>query len=412
MVEIPHIDPSFTRNPMSVLRRLQAEAPVSRAVMWGSVPVWLVTRYEEARALLADPRLSKDRETGLNLLPPNNSGELTTDLTNHMLQADPPDHTRLRKLVVKAFTARAVEQLRSEIETIADELLDEFDTSAPVDLIKSYAGPLPVRVISELLGIPVRCGFQEVLEPFLQQSSGEQNEAATDQLTSMLTALIADKRRHPAADLTSALIEATDDGERLSEPELLATLTLLIIAGYDTTVNLIANGVHALLRHPSQLAALRADPTLMAAAVEEFLRFDSPVNISTIRFTTEAINVGDVEIGPGQFVMFSLLAANHDPRRFVDPDRLDITRKPNPHMAFGHGIHHCVGATLGRIEGRIAIARLLDHFESWSLPRPGPSSIATAPSSTGRSRCAVPSRLIINRAVYGGCHRVRLHEFD
>jgi cytochrome P450 len=371
MVEIPQIDPSFTRNPMTVLRRLQAEAPVSRAVMWGSVPVWLVTRYEEARALLADARLSKDRETGLNLLPLNNSGELTTELTNHMLQADPPDHTRLRKLVVKAFTARAVEQLRWQIETIADELLDEFDTSAPVDLVKSYAGPLPVRVISELLGIPVRSGFREVLEPFLQQSSGEQKQAATDQLTTMLTALIADKRRHPAGDLTSALIEATDDGERLSESELLATLTLLIIAGYDTTVNLIANGVHALLRHPSQLAALRANPTLMPAAVEEFLRFDSPVNISTIRFTTEAISVGDVEIGSGQFVMFSLLAANHDPRRFVDPDRLDITRKPNPHMAFGHGIHHCVGATLGRIEGRIAIARLLDHFEGLELATTG-----------------------------------------
>lgn len=372
MVEIPQIDRSFTRNPMTVLRRLQAEAPVSRAVLWGSVPVWLVTRYEEARALLADARLSKDRETGLNLLPLNNSGELTTELTNHMLQADPPDHTRLRKLVVKAFTARAVEKLRLQIETIADELLDEFDTSAPVDLVKSYAGPLPVRVISELLGIPVRGGFQEVLEPFLQQSSGEQKQAATDQLTTMLTALIADKRRHPAGDLTSALIEATDDGERLSESELLATLTLLIIAGYDTTVNLIANGVHALLRHPSQLAALRANPTLMPAAVEEFLRFDSPVNISTIRFTTEAISVKDVEIGPGQFVMFSLLAANHDPRRFVDPDRLDITRNPNPHMAFGHGIHHCVGATLGRIEGRIAIARLLDHFECLELATTGP----------------------------------------
>jgi cytochrome P450 len=372
MVEILQIDPSFTRNPLTVLRRLQAKAPVSRAVMWGSVPVWLVTGYEETRALLADPRLSKDRDAGLDLLPPNNSGELKTDLTNHMLQADPPDHTRLRKLVVKAFTARAVERLRSQIETIADELLDEFDTSAAVDLITSYAGPLPVRVISELLGIPVESGFRDVLAPFLQQSSGEQKQAATDELTTMLTALIADKRRHPVADLTSALTEATDDGERLSESELLATLTLLIIAGYDTTVNLIANGVHALLRHPSQLAALRADPTLVSVAVEEFLRFDSPVNISTIRFTTEAVSVGDVEIGPGQFVMFSLLAANHDPRHFAEADRLDITRKPNAHMAFGHGIHHCVGATLGRMEGRIAIARLLDRFEDLELATTGP----------------------------------------
>jgi cytochrome P450 len=227
-------------------------------------------------------------------------------------------------------------------------------------------------VISELLGIPVKNRLRAVLEPFLQQSSGEQKQAATDELTTMLTALIAEKRRHPAADLTSALIEATDDGERLSESELLATLSLLIIAGYDTTVNLIANGVHALLRNPSQLAALRADPTLMPAAIEEFLRFDSPVNIATIRFTTEAISVGDVEIGSGEFVMFSLLAANHDARHFTDPDRLDIARKPKSHLAFGHGIHHCVGAVLGRLEGRIAIARLLDRFEDLELATTGP----------------------------------------
>lgn len=374
MVEIPHLDSSFTRDPMNVLHRLQAEAPVSRVVMWGSVPVWLVTRYAEAKALLADSRLSKDRDAGLKLLPPNNSGELTSELTNHMLQADPPDHTRLRKLVVKAFTARAVEQLRPQIETIADELLDEIDTIAPVDLIKAYAGPLPVRVISELLGIAShsRSRFLAVLKPFLNQSTGDQKQAGGDEVTAMLTALIADKRRHPATDLTSALIEATDDGERLSETELLATLTLLIIAGHDTTVNLIANGVLALLRNPSQLALLRADPALMPAAVEELLRFDSPVNIATIRFTTEAINVGDVEIGPGQFVMISLLAANHDARHFTDPDRLDITRKPNSHLAFGHGIHHCVGAALGRMEGRIALTRLLDRFQRLELATTGP----------------------------------------
>ena len=369
MVEIPQVDSSFTRDPMNVLRRLQAEAPVSRVVMWDSVPVWLVTRYVEAKALLADPRLSKNRNSALNLLPPNNSGELTSELTNHMLQADPPDHTRLRKLVVKAFTARAVEQLRCQVETIADELLDLIDTSSPVDLIKAYAGPLPVRVISELLGIPVmqRSRFLAVLKPLLDQSTADQKQVGGNEVTAMLTALIADKRRHPAADLTSALIEATDDGDKMSEKELLATQTLLIIAGHDTTVNLIANGVFALLRNPSQLAALRADPTLMPTAVEEFLRFGSPVNIATIRFTTEAVNVGDVEIGPGQFVMISLLAANRDARQFADPARLDITRKPNSHLAFGHGIHHCVGAALGRMEGCIALARLLGRFQRLEL---------------------------------------------
>jgi cytochrome P450 len=212
-----------------------------------------------------------------------------------------------------------------------------------------------------------RSRFLAVLKPLLDQSTADQKQVGGNEVTAMLTALIADKRRHPAADLTSALIEATDDGDKMSEKELLATLTLLIIAGHDTTVNLIANGVFALLRNPSQLAALRADPTLMPTAVEEFLRFGSPVNIATIRFTTEAINVGDVEIGPGQFVMISLLAANRDARQFADPDRLDITRKPNSHLAFGHGIHHCVGAALGRMEGCIALARLLGRFQRLEL---------------------------------------------
>jgi len=369
MVEIPQLDPSFTQNPMNLLRCLQADAPVSRAVMWGSVPVWLVTGYEEAKALLADPRLSKDRDTGLNLLPPNSSGELATELTRHMVHADPPDHTRLRKLVAEAFTAEAVERLRPQIETIVDELLDEIDTGAPVDLITSYAEPLALRAVSDLLGIPVmyRSRFLSVLGPFVNQSSGEQKQSAADQLTIMLHALIAEKRRHPAADLGSALIAVTDDGERLSESELLATLTLLIIAGHDPTVNFIANGVLALLRNPSQLAALRADPTLMPTAVEELLRFDSPVNITTIRFSTEAIRVGDVQIGPGQFVMISLLAANRDARHFTGPDQLDLTRKPNLHLGFGHGIHHCVGAALGRMEARIALTRLLDRFNRLEL---------------------------------------------
>jgi len=369
MVEIPQLDSAFTRNPMQVLRRLQADAPVSRAVMWGSVPVWLVTGYQEAKALLADPRLSKDRENGLNLLPPNSSGELITELTAHMVYADPPDHTRLRKLVAEAFTAEAVEQFRPKIEAISEELLDKIDTHAPVDLITAYAEPLAVRAVSDLLGIPVmyRNQFLSVLGPFLNESHSEQKRAAADRLTIMLHVLIAEKRRRPTDDLGSALVAASDDGELFSERELLATLTLLIIAGHDPTVNLIGNGVLALLREPSQLATLRADPTLMPVAVEELLRLGGPVNITTIRFTTEAIRVRDVEIGAGEFVMISLLAANRDARQFTNPDQLDITRKPHPHLGFGHGIHHCVGAALGRMEARIALTRLLDRFKTLKL---------------------------------------------
>jgi len=354
---------------MNVLHRLQAQAPVSPVVMWGSVPVWLVTGYQEAKALLADPRLSKDRENGLNLLPPNSSGELITELTAHMVYADPPDHTRLRKLVAEAFTAEAVEQFRPKIEAISEELLDKIDTHAPVDLITAYAEPLAVRAVSDLLGIPVmyRNQFLSVLGPFLNESHSEQKRAAADRLTIMLHVLIAEKRRRPTDDLGSALVAASDDGELFSERELLATLTLLIIAGHDPTVNLIGNGVLALLREPSQLATLRADPTLMPVAVEELLRLGGPVNITTIRFTTEAIRVRDVEIGAGEFVMISLLAANRDARQFTNPDQLDITRKPHPHLGFGHGIHHCVGAALGRMEARIALTRLLDRFKTLKL---------------------------------------------
>jgi cytochrome P450 len=374
MTEPLVIDPSFTKNPDAVLQRLRTEAPVSRATMWGGVPVWLITRYDDAKALLVDPRLSKDRAAALALFPRDYIGTYDSELTSGMLHTDPPDHTRLRKLVVKAFTAGAVERMRPRIENIADELLNEIDTSATVDIIKSYAGPLPVRVISELLGVPIiyQSRFQALLEPILNMSSREETNAACAELTIMFAELISEKRRQPGGDLTSALIEATDDGDRLSEPELLAMLYLLIGAGYDTTVNLIANGILALLRNPTQLATLRADPSLMSSAVEEFLRFDGPVNIATLRFSTEPIVVGDIEIPENEFVMISLLAANRDAERFDDAERLDITRKPNAHLAFGHGIHHCVGASLARMEGRVALARLLERFDRIELAMTGP----------------------------------------
>jgi cytochrome P450 len=373
MSETMELDGSFTRDPHPVLRRMQAEAPVSRVTMFGGVPVWLITRYADARTLLADPRLSKNRKAALDLFPPENDGPFESELLSSMLQSDPPDHTRLRKLVAKAFTMRATEAMRPQIEGIADELLDEIDVDVPVDLVEAYARPLPVRVISGLLGIPLahRSRFQALLDPFLNHTTREQINAASAELTSMLTDVIADKRRHPTADLTSDLIAATDDGDRLSERELLATLFLLISAGYDTTVNLIANGILALLLNPAQLAALRADPSQMSVAVEEILRFDSPVNVATLRFTTEPIRVGDVEIGESEFVMISLLAANRDGARFVDPERLDISRKPNAHLAFGHGIHHCLGAALGRLEGRIALVKLLERFDRLELATTG-----------------------------------------
>jgi cytochrome P450 len=358
------LDRSFTRDPHDILHQLQSEAPAVRAVMWGDVPVWLVTRYDDAKSLLADPRLVTDRAIALKLLPPNNNGQYASTISQHMLHSSPPDHTRLRKLVVKAFSARTVERMSPRIAAIADELLDAMDITGPVDLIKAYAAPLPARVISELLGVPVgiRDRFQAALDPYLNQSSGPELQAAFAELTAMLTEFFADKRRQPRDDLISALIEATSGGDRLTETELLSTAFLLIAAGYDTTVNLIGNGIMTLLDNPLQLAALRTDTSQLPNAIEELLRIASPVNITVMRFTTEPVRIGEVDIPENEIVVISLLAANHDPGRFEDPDRLDISRELNSHLAFGHGIHHCLGASLARLEGRIALARLLTKF--------------------------------------------------
>jgi cytochrome P450 len=369
MTDTLMLDRSFTRDPHDILHQLQSTSPVVRAVAWGDLPVWLVTRYDDAKSLLADPRLVTDRSVALKILPPNNNGQYASTISQHMLHSSPPDHTRLRKLVVRAFTARSVERLSPRIEAIADELLDAMNITAPLDLIKAYAAPLPARVISELLGVPVgiRDRFQAALDPYLNQSSGPELQAAFAELTAMLTDVIADKRRKPCDDLMSALIEATSDGDRLTETELLSTAFLLIGAGYETTVNLIGNGILTLLDNPFQLAALRADASQLPSAVEELLRIASPVNITVFRFTTESIRIGEVDIPEDEIVAISLLAANHDPERFEDPDRLDITRESNSHLAFGHGIHHCLGAALARLEGRIALARLLTKFTRLEL---------------------------------------------
>jgi cytochrome P450 len=369
MTDTLMLDRSFTRDPHDILHQLQSTSPVVRAVAWGDLPVWLVTRYDDAKSLLADPRLVTDRSVALKILPPNNNGQYASTISQHMLHSSPPDHTRLRKLVVRAFTARSVERLSPRIEAIADELLDAMNITAPLDLIKAYAAPLPARVISELLGVPVgiRDRFQAALDPYLNQSSGPELQAAFAELTAMLTDVIADKRRKPCDDLMSALIEATSDGDRLTETELLSTAFLLIGAGYETTVNLIGNGILTLLDNPFQLAALRADASQLPSAVEELLRIASPVNITVFRFTTESIRIGEVDIPEDEIVAISLLAANHDPERFEDPDRLKITRESNSHLAFGHGIHHCLGAALARLEGRIALARLLTKFTRLEL---------------------------------------------
>ena len=318
--------------------------------MPGGMPAWLVTDYADARAALADPRLRKN--------PPGwrpGPDSMSAVLELHMLDSDPPDHERLRRLVNKAFTMRHVELLRPRIAAITAGLLDDMSTQREVDLLASFAFPLPVTVICELLGVPVadRDDFRawsativsNTATPAAYQSDG----------TAMIryfTALLAARRHEPAEDLLSALITARDEGDRLSENELVSMAFLLLVAGRETTVNLIGNGMLALLLNPGQLARLRDDPSLLSGAVEELLRYVNPVSNATLRFACEPVEIGGARIGRGEVVLVSLSGANRDPSRYAAPDRLDLGRDTSGNLAFGHGIHYCLGAPLARLKPR------------------------------------------------------------
>jgi cytochrome P450 len=388
------LDTDFYQDPREVYALLRERGQVREVVQPTGMPGWLVTSYDDARALLADPRVSKDYRRAVELLPPDAAGQFASPLRAHMLSTDPPDHTRLRKLVTKAFTSRTVEGLRPRIEQVATGLLNTMPAGGTVDLVGAYALPLPIVVICELLGVPVadRDRFRDWTLTFVADTTPEALDEATRQMAAYLAALIEDKRAHPGDDLASRLVQVSDDGDQLSSRELLSMLFLLLVAGFETTVNLIGNGVLALLRHPAQLALLQSDPALLPGAVEEFLRYEGPVNIATIRFTTEPVGVGGTVIPAGQFVLISLLAANRDERQFADPDRLDITRPPGAHLAFGHGIHHCLGAPLARLEGQIAIGALLRRFPGLALAAE-PGDLRWRDSTLMRGLHELPVRL-------------------
>ncbi|SDI32960.1 cytochrome P450 family protein [Nonomuraea jiangxiensis] len=366
------LNSAFFQDPHPVYERLRESGPVQPAIFYRQLRVWLVTGYAEARELLNDPRLAKDSARAVALFPPGTAGPYASSLAAHMLNSDPPDHTRLRKLVNKAFTARTVARLRPRIEQITDGLLDDMAGAGTVDLVESFAFPLPIAVICELLGVPApdREEFRTWTAPFVAAASGEEMRRAHEWMVAYLTGLVAAKRTAPGEDLLSELVHISDEGDRLSRDEVVSMAFLLLVAGHETTVNLIANSVLALIGNPAQLAALRADPALLPDAVEEFLRFDGPINIATLRFTTEPVRVGGVEIPADEFVFISLLAANRDGGRYPDPDRLDLARPGGGHLAFGHGIHYCVGAPLARLEAQIAIGRLLDRFPVLELDSP------------------------------------------
>ncbi|MFE9452408.1 cytochrome P450 [Streptomyces sp. NPDC006739] len=371
VIDLGESGQDFVSDPHTVYARLRELGPVHR-VRLPTVDqpheTWLVVGYEEARAALADPRLAKDTtKVGFRFLDEELIGK-------HLLLADPPQHTRLRGLITRAFTMRRVEELRPRIQQITDELLDEMLPRGSADLIDALAYPLPITVICELLGVPEmdRTQFRKLSTEAVAPTSIDAENDAFVALRDYLTELIEDKRSAgPGGDLLSDLIRTTtEDGDRLSARELRGMAFLLLIAGHETTVNLIGNAVLSLLTHPGQLAALRADMSLLDGAVEETLRYEGPVKNATYRYAAEPLEIAGVTIAEGEAVMIGLTAAQRDGARYADPDRFDIRRDTRGHLAFGHGVHYCLGAPLARMEGRIAIGSLLERAPGLALAGP------------------------------------------
>ena len=351
-------------DPYPHYRELREAEPVHRSPF---MDMWVLTRYEDVAFVLRDQRFSADRTKWDGVRDVENFQP-----TRSLLSLDPPDHTRLRHLVSKAFTPRVVEQLRPEAQAIVDEALDKAAVRGTMELIEDLAYPLPVAVIARMLGVPEEDWprFREwsrVLVSSLDPVAFPSPEmlaaltSAQEALLDYLRGIVARRRREPRSDLISDLIAVEEQGEGLNERELLVMLNLLLVAGHETTVNLIGNGMLALLRHPDQLALLRGRPGLIETAVEELLRFDSPVQL-TGRIAAQDCTLGGQDIRQGQLILTLLGAANRDPQQFADPDRLDLTRSPNQHFSFGRGIHFCLGAPLARLEGRIAIGSLVERF--------------------------------------------------
>lgn len=370
VIDLAEYGEGFRDDPHPVYAHLRELGPVHRVRLPPpeSYDTWLVVGYEEARAALADPRLAKD-VAGLDVRPREEEV-----IGKHLLTADPPQHTRLRSLVTRAFTARRVEALRPRIQAITDELLDAMLPLGRADLVEAFSYPLPITVICELLGVPEmdRAAFREMSNEFVAPTSEDGFVRSVDRLAAYLTDLVEDKRgAGPADDLLGALIRTTaEDGDRLSPQELRGMAFLLLIAGHETTVNLITNSVHTLLRHPAQLAEVRADPGLVDAVVEETLRYEGPVENATFRYAAEPLEIGGTAVARGEPVLIGLAAADRDTTRYPAADRFDLHRDTQGHLAFGHGIHFCVGAPLARMEARTALRTLLRRAPGLALDGP------------------------------------------
>lgn len=363
------VPPEQWGDPHPHYHRMRAETPILAVPEWDEI---VCTRWRDCERVLRDHTFSSDPATRRMEIPILDFGE-GMDRPRAMLMMDPPDHTRLRKLVSKAFTPRTVERLRSHVAELVDHMLDDLDPSG-FDLIVGLGYPLPVTVICELLGVPVEdrhlfgpwsSDASRMLDADLDEATIQRGVLAFMQLVNYLNGIFEERRAHPRDDLLSALLAAEEEGDKLSEEELRSTVMLLFVAGHETTMNLIGNGVVAMLRQRDEWERLVADPSLAPGAVEEALRFDGPVHL-TARTATVPSLVGDVEVEPGQGVVTLLAAANRDPERFPDPDRFDMGRADNQHLTFSHGIHYCLGAALARLEGQevfSALARRMPNLE-------------------------------------------------
>jgi len=378
-LEYDPFSPEFQANPYPSYARLRAEDPVHYRQINGE-DVWLLTRYDDCVSVLRDPRCSAEKFPAKVLEeiagdPESPLGQLARISLGMMLVKDPPDHTRLRTLVNKAFTPRRVESLRPRLERVVEDLLDAVRDRGEMDVIADLAAPLPLIAIAELLGLPPEDQgrlkvwsdrFVTFIDGTIRDAGLEQAALAVAELKSYLGGIIEERRRKPRQDLISGLVTAHEAGDRLSEDELYSTVALLLAAGHETTTNLIGNGLLALLCNPDQLNKLRSEPELIRTTIEELLRYDSPVQV-TSRIPREDMEICGRTIPAGQEINTSIGAANRDPKVFHEPDRLDITRSDNRHLSFGLGVHFCLGASLARLEGRIAIQTVVRRMRRLEL---------------------------------------------
>ena len=371
MSSIENVDltgPEFRADPYPFYARWRAAAPVFRTKLADKQNAWIVTRYDDVLTVLKDERFAKDKTKALSSdqlarLPWTPS--IFKPLERNMLDVDQADHTRLRNLVHQAFTPRLIENMRERVQALTDELFDTVEPRGRMDLIHDYALPLPATIIAEILGAPARDRhrFHRWSNAMLsaKPSTWGKLRVIPHVVAFMryIRKMCRMRQMHPRDDLISALVQAREAGDRLSEDELMSMIVLLLVAGHETTVNLIGNGVVALLEHPAEVERLRNDPALIKPAIEELLRYDAPVQLATERYTREQVTIAGTTIPRGELVFAGLASANRDERQFEQPDTLQIERDPNRHLAFGQGVHFCLGASLARLEGQIAINTLL-----------------------------------------------------